>query len=292
MSGSVYDFLSPKEKERIMGMSFDGLNQLLTQLTDMPESEETYRYVQFILEVLQERGDNPYGLTDEFIDSEREDFYENYCGNDIEPVTDTVPESLPFVSSSQENPRKKPMHRIMRGVAVAAAITVLLCCVVSAFGHKAFRIFSYWGDGTLLFSSKEIPGREANQPMFYELDQEIMRYAEDPALVPNYGPESCIFESLEVNNTTKGTEVVATYRHDTGHISFSYSFFSSMDDLPLIELQINDRESRIYESGGQLFYISKNIDQVSIIWFTEQASCLIWGDFTEDDAIKMVDSLN
>lgn len=292
MSEQVFDFPSAKEKERLMGMSFDELSRLQMQLLDMPQSKETDPYIQLIWEVLRERGDNPYGLTDEVICAEKEDFYENYCGRDIENDSDLVPESLLFVASSERKPKKKPLYRILRGAAVAAVIAVILCCVSSAFGFSVFRIFTYKGDGTLLFSPKELSSQETEQHAFPDLNKEILRHRSELPLVPNYDPKDCVLESIEANNFLRETSIVASYRHDEGHIYFEYSFYASLDEMGLTEIQINNGESKIYDSGGTRFYISRNLDQVSIIWFTENVKGFIWGDFTEEEAMQMVDSLN
>ena len=291
MSEQGFGFRTIIEKERLMGMSFEALNFLLMQVSELPASAQREDYIGLIMEVMGERADNPYGLSDEMIQSEKEDFDENYCGNVIDFAEDSVPESPLFSASSQKISKKKPLPRVLRGAAIAAVIAVLFCCVVSAFRGNTSRIFAKWGNGTLTFYPEEHYLGQSGQNTFRELKKELRQHT-SLSLVPDYDPRGTTFESLETDTSRKDTSISAVYTHDSGYISFNYHFFGSNEDLPFIEIQINDRETTVYTAGGNRYYISKNLDTVNIVWFADTIMCTIWGDFTMEEAIQMVDSMN
>ena len=291
MSEQGFGFRTIIEKERLMGMSFEALNFLLMQVSELPASAQREDYIGLIMEVMRERADNPYGLSDEIIQSEKEDFDENYCGNVIDFAEDSVPESPLFSASSQKISKKKPLPRVLRGAAIAAVIAVLFCCVVSAFRGNTSRIFAKWGNGTLTFYPEEHYLGQSGQNTFRELKKELRQHT-SLSLVPDYDPRGTTFESLETDILSKWATVTAAYSHESGGIYFHYTLFESCEDLPAIELQINDRETTVHTVGGTRYYISRNIDAVNVVWFADTIMCTIWGDFTIEEAIQMVDSMN
>ena len=74
-------------------------------------------------------------------------------------------------------------------------------------------------------------------------------------------------------------------------IQFHFVVYSDPFRVPVSEYQINNSQARLYQVGGTTFYILRNLEQTSIAWYTENVGCYIWGDFSEEEAIQMVDSL-
>lgn len=291
MSDPVCDYHSAETRERLMGMDYDTLNRHLSEITELPDSDRKDGYISLIWEILEEKYPNPCKLSDTEIGLAWEDLCENYCRKTVEKTEKPAPESALFSASSGKKPGKKPLTRILRSVAVAAVIAVFLCCIASAFGYNVLEIFVKQSSGTLVFSnSDKLPSYKTEQHAFWDLSREIERHT-DLALVPNYDPKGTTLESLKTSSTAKGILVTAVYRYAEGVISFQYAFCSPTNDIPSTEYQIHNEEATIYESQGTRFYILRNLEQSSIAWVTDCGQCSIWGDFSVEEAMQMVDSL-
>ncbi|MBQ4565571.1 MAG: hypothetical protein IJA48_04410 [Oscillospiraceae bacterium] len=288
MSEQVLDHRSAKEKERLLGMNLDELNALLLQVSELPEFAQKDAYIQGILEVMQQKSENPYGLTREDILAEREDFWESYCELRSEAEADIVPESPPISTSSPEKPKKKPMIRFLRGIAAAAVVAALFCGIVGAFGSNVLHVVMRLGKGSVVFAPAEKPQGEPHA--FEDLYNILSLYSELP-LVPKENPMDATASSVCTGKDIYGFYIDATYLCEKGTVGFSYHFYETADQMPRAECQVNEGELQLYKADGTSFYIFQNLGQTSIVWFVENVSCFIWGDFSVEEAKQMVDSL-
>lgn len=290
MSDNIYDFRSVKVKDRLMSMDYEELNRHLSEVSDLPDFAQKDGYICLIWEVMEEKNPNPCNFSDEDIQLSWEAFCEKCREEENLKIIDDMPESPPISASSGKKPKKKPFIRILRGAAIAAAIAALLCVIASAFGYNVIQMFVSWGDGVFRLSPTDSAVEEVEQHAFWDLDEEIKKHTDLP-VVPNCNPTGAVIESLTTENTSKGCYINATYRHEEGMIQFHFVVYSDSFRVPVSEYQINNSQAVLYQAGGTTFYILHNLEQTSIAWYTENVGCYIWGEFSEEEAIQMVDSL-
>ena len=299
MSDNIYDFRSAKVKDRLMSMDYEELNRHLSEVSDLPDFAQKDGYICLIWEVMEEKDPNPCNFSDEDIQLSWEAFCEKCREEEDLTIIDDMPESLPFSASSEKKPKKKTFTRILRGVAIAAAIAALLCGVAAAFGVNVFERFIHWGDGTVQF----FPGAEssaesaspslsemASVPAFKELRDKLMEQTDLP-LVPQTDPKDSSLESLHIQKDGEAFSVNASYIFDEGCIYFEYSFFSTYEELFLSVHQANNSSLSTYLLNDRVYYFIVNNDQQKVIWFENNIECQIWGNFTEEDAKELVNSI-
>lgn len=290
MSDNIYDFRSAKVKDRLMSMDYEELNRHLSEVSDLPDFAQKDGYICLIWEVMEEKNPNPCNFSDEAIQLSWEAFCEKCREEENLTIIDDMPESPPISTSSGNKPKKKPFIRILRGAAIAAAIAALLCVIASAFGYNVIQMFVSWGDGVFRLSPDDRPIAEVEQHAFGDLAEEVKKHTDLP-IVPNIAPAGAVIEELTMKNTSKGYHINATYRHEKGVIQFVYFIYPDSLGVPLSEYQINDDQAILYQTGGNTFYILCNLEQTGIVWYTENVGCYIWGDFSEEEAKRMVDSI-
>lgn len=290
MSDSIYDFRSAKVKDRLMGMDYEELDRHLSEVSDLPDFAQKDGYICLIWEVMEEKNPNPCNFSDEDIRLSWEAFCEKCREEENLTIIDDMPESPPTYASSEKKPKKKTVTRILRGVAIAAAIAALLCVVASAFGYNVFRMFVSWGEGVFRLSPTDSAVEEGEQHAFGDLVEEVNKHTDLP-IVPSIAPTGAVIEELTIENTSAGCHINATYRHEEGIILFNFVVYSDPLGVPLSEHQINDDKATRYQTGGNTFYILCNLEQTGIVWHTENVGCYIWGDFSEEEAKRMVDSI-
>lgn len=302
MSGQKFEHRSANEIERLQRMGFDELNDLLLQLSEQPESAQRDASMEVILEVMSEKTEYPYTLTEEERSVRQEDFWENYCGTAFETETDVVPESPPIYASSQKNTPRKPVNRILRGLAIAALIAALLCCAGVAFGARLYDRMLRWNHGTVRFLplSEDMPNpaREtdealtpaADTPAFAELKEALASFGVQPHL-PEYLPGEFTLDHLYVESEGENFSVDAVYTYDGGKVNFGYSCYLDAGEAFRSYYHANEGSVATCVKDGIMYYFLCNEDRYQIIWFEGDLECSITGSFTEEEAREMVDSI-
>lgn len=302
MSGQKFEHRSAIEIERLRRMGFDELNDLLLQLSEQPESAQRDASMEVILEVMSEKTEYPYTLTEEERSVRQEDFWENYCGTAFETETDVVPESPPIYASSQKNTPRKPMNRILRGLAIAALIAALLCCAGAAFGARLYDRMLRWNHGTVRFLplSEDMPNpvRETDEaltpaaytPAFDELKEALASFGVQPQL-PEYLPGELTLDQLYVESEGENFSVDAAYTYDGGKVNFDYSYYPNPGTTYRSYYHANEGGVATCVKDGTMYYFLRNNEKLQIIWFEGDLECSISGNFTEEEARKMVDSI-
>lgn len=181
-----------------------------------------------------------------------------------------------------------------RLVATAAAAALIAVGVMSAGAAKfnLWETIAKWTQETFHWGiSKEdkdfIPTKYENSPCI-DL-QDILRQNDiPPNLVPTWLPDG--FELSEMQMDEHPNRRIVYAQFENGDRCIVIQILDYLDENP-VQFEQSGREVQTISPNGVQYYIFNNIDATQIVWTIDHYECEIGGAFSQDDARKMIASI-
>lgn len=182
------------------------------------------------------------------------------------------------------------LGKYWRRFASVAAIMVLFMFVGTvgayALGYNPFGIIGKWNEEVFWLETDCVTS---------ELADKMAEYAGDLEMVPKWLPDGYVFDTIELLEPDDGVfnNIHAVFYQNTENgvdkLYIDYRFPLIEEENPLYEKDTIDAEK--YGMYGTKYYIINNIDTTTIIWRNASFGGSIKGQFSVDEAKKIVNSI-
>ena len=263
--------LNAPEGERIEPEAISYIIDLLSER----QKDDQIDWEQKTAEALDEFLEDYYPYLEEAQDVY--DFYNDF-GADVKPA-DVKNGKIKILSR---------FRKIKVGLASVAVIVVLLLCggtlTASAFGFDTIKLIGRWNGDDFWFEPAAVTA---------ELADVVAEYAGDTDLVPKSLPAGYLFGDVFVSECDSFMKIDAVfYREtdiDTNELYINYKIYLSNNKKPLYEKDNIDVNEYIINDIEH--YIISNLDKNIIIWQNENIEGAITGNFSLNEAEKIIDSI-
>jgi hypothetical protein len=290
-----------RDYSKFDNMNTEMLEAILLADSQLPDGENSDTdAILYIMEVIAKR-EKAYP-TGKFTDVHNAwaSFSENYMPYiedskslyDFENTQETGIRQTPSLQTSR--PIKK--RRFMRVASIAAAITVLLLAstiTASAFGFDLWGTVAKWTRDTFGFSNaatQETPDvHEMNDENEYDsLQNALDYYGITTQLAPTWFPDGYLLDSISVTETPLRTTFDASYVKNGERISVT---IISLIKPSTSTYEKDDGEVTVYTTNSIDYYIMTNLNRTNVVWTTENYECSFSGNFSLEEAKKIIDSI-
>ena len=273
-------------------MSTEELEEILRLDSQLPDDEESdVDAILYITGVIEKR--EKECPTERFTDVQTawasfKEYYLPYAEDskslyDFED-TDTQVDLIKTPFKKLLHPQRKRQTKRVAGIATTM-IAVLLTgtLTANAFGFDLWGAVARWTKDTFGFSSP-VPQETISD----SLQKELYKYGVTAQLAPTWFPDGYSLEDVKVAETPLKTIFTATYTRSDDEISVTIEMLSE----PLDRTYEKDSEDvTVYEVDGIEHFIMTNLDLSNVVWKRETFECSIIGDFSLDEAKKMINSI-
>lgn len=223
---------------------------------------------------------------------------------------ETLKESHPLMfqttaDESNDTRQKKRGNTIrlwprMAAAAVAAVMVSMVC--VQAAGFDVFRAFARWSEETFFFvfsgtvaedsvSTSKRDELRAEEKMEFSNMQEALDYFDIPLSAPTWMPDGYEEDTTTANLLCGSINLMGSYLSEDHAIAISY--FEIREDVAIeSEYEKDSRNCVEYEHNSTTYYIMHNLNSLNIAWVSNGFECSIDGPITEEDAQKIIDSID
>lgn len=182
--------------------------------------------------------------------------------------------------------------RVLRwvGATLVLLVTVIMM-TASAFGYNPIQAFLNWADGVVQIYSNpsgtmELPEDSISE--YRSLSHALLENGLDDAGCPTWIPNDYEVFSIEAAFADNFDKYTAIYHSSRGEILIRV-VFSKLDEWAAREER--DDDGRTETINGQECYIISNLEQCKAGWVIGPCSYLISGQVTENELIKMIESI-
>lgn len=203
-----------------------------------------------------------------------------YDDEDIKDKTDI--KQIPLYKS----PPSRKSRLQLRTACIVAIVTIMLfvgTVTANALGFDLWGAVAKWTKDTFSFSNEII-----NKQSSYDLQETLDKYSINNKLAPKWLPKGYSFESVDVAESPMRTIINCIYSNKDDEIlvtiiSLAVPSFSTYekDDSDIIN----------YNSNGIEHYIMTNLKKTKVVWTTDNYECSITGNFSIEEAEKIIDSI-
>ncbi len=282
-------------------MSTEALENILRSDSQLPSYETSdMDAILYIMEVIANREkENPTGkFTD--IHTSWASFKGNYLpyakdDKSLYDFNDCEKQSVleqPYLKRSLFRQRR----RLMRAASIVIVFAVLLLAgtiTAKALGFDLWNTVAKWTRDTFGFSSSIPESQESHdlngQIEYKSLQEALDSYGITAKLTPIWLPDGYALQNININSTPVQTSFIADYKSSSNsEIIISITSFTN----PQFQTYEKDDENlTVYSVQGFKYYIMSNVERRNIIWQTENCECSISGNFSLDEAKKIIDSI-
>ncbi len=175
-----------------------------------------------------------------------------------------------------------------RRFASAAAVFVLLMfsgtVTAYALGFNPIAAIGRWNEEHFWFDDTSVTS---------ELSDKLAEYSNGIDLVPKALPENVIFDEVTVFNSESFIKISADFyrqtENSTGELYIDYMIYLTENRKHFYEKDVG--EVNIYVVNNIKHYIISNLDKTVITWRNDNVEGSIKGDFSREEAEKMIDSI-
>ena len=280
---SIFDSMSTKELENILRSD--------SQLSDIKNSD--LDAILYVMEVIAKR--EKENSTGRFRDINKswKSFNENYLPyiKDNKSLYD-YDDNENQTTVEQLSPVRK-YRRTIRVACILAIITSLFLTgsiTAKAFGIDLWGTVAKWTKDTFGFS---VPNKaETQQTTSIKSDtgfeEMLFEYGITSDLVPTWLPEGYLLNNIDVAETPARTTFLATYKDQNNEILIT---IASLYKKSTSAYEKDNKELIVYKVNSIEHYIMTNIEKVDIVWKWENFECSITGEFSVEEAEKMINSI-
>lgn len=286
---------------RFDNMETEILEAILQADFDAPEAEQMdEEAILYILNILERRREGDHSLTQLDVQAAKERFYQEYYPllehedllldfyGDPDEIDAASQKSKLAVGRAFLLQKLKKLPKTLRRIVVAAAIVIVLFTgsdTVHAFGVELFANIAQWGDGVFWF---------IKAPVTAELRDEMRQYfklEEIDAVLPKWLPAGYEFYNVKIEETeTNKLEVWAAYSKNKNIEALVICYIYSDDNSKTL-YEMDNVDSTAYIVNGIKHCIVPNVGYKTISWQNNNFECYIVGDFSIEEAKKIVDSI-
>lgn len=288
---------------RFDNMETEILEAILQADFDAPEAEQMdEEAILYILNILERRREDDHSLTQLDVQAAKERFYQEYYPllehedllldfyGDPDEIDAAGKKSKLAVGRAFLLQTLKKLPKPLRRIVVAAAIVIVLFTgsdTVHAFGIELFANIAQWGDGVFWF---------IKAPVTAELRDEMRQYfklEEIDAVLPKWLPVGYKFDNVKIEeNEANKIEVRAEYhKKNSQKIDAIFLCYIYSDENSKSFYEMDNVETTNYTVNGIKHCIFPNVGYKTISWKNGNFECSISGDFSIEEAKKIVDSI-
>lgn len=282
-------------------MSTEALENILQADAQLPSGEDSDTdVILYIMEVVAKREkEHPTGkFTD--VQTAWTSFKDNYLpytedGKSIYDFedTDTGITQKPFKKLSHPQRRR----RMIRFASVATAFAVVLLAgtlTANALGFDLWGTVAKWTKDMFGFSSlaprettSEVQGSN-DATKSDSLQNTLNQYGITANLVPTWFPDGYSLKSVDVSETPARTTIYAIYSCEDDEVLVT---ITSLSKPSTSTFEKDNNDVTVYSANGIEHYIMTNLDLTNVVWKEETYECSISGDFSLEEAKKMINSI-
>ncbi len=292
-----------RDYSKFDNMSTEMLEDILRADSQLPDGENSdMDAILYIMEVIAKREkEHPTGkFTDVY--AAWASFGENYM-----PYTEDDKSLYNYEDMEETGIRhtrsQYPSHplkkrRLMRVACIAAAVTVLLLAgtvTASALGFDLWGAVAKWTNDTFGFKSttsdfqESLNSHDSNgEGKYSSLQEALDNYDITAKLAPTWFPGKYLLKDIEINQTPTQTTFYSNFVLDNNEIVV---LVTALNEPSTRTYEKDDGNVTVYSSNGAMYYVMSNLGQTRIVWNTGNYECSIMGNFTLDEAKKMIDSI-
>jgi len=288
-----------RDYSKFDNMSTEMLEDILRADSHLPDGDNSDTdAILYIMEVIAKR--EKEHSTGKFTDVRDAwaSFSENYMPyiEDSKSLYDFGDEKETGVIQTPSIQRQLKKRRLMRVACVAAVVTVLLLAstiTASAFGFDLWGAVAKWTRDTFGFSNaatQETPDvHEMNDENEYDsLQNALDYYGITTQLAPTWFPDGYLLDSISVTETPLRTTFDASYVKNGERISVT---IISLIKPSTSTYEKDDGEVTVYTTNSIDYYIMTNLNRTNVVWTTENYECSFSGNFSLEEAKKIIDSI-
>lgn len=269
-------------------MTTQELDDLLWQ--DVSASEEEFldpADILAITEVINSREkDTPtqadvQAAREKFRAKRREDELSSLKNTPVEPSAPAA--AVPHIKSKTGKSKRKAIRW-----AVAAAAVICLF-VVPALGGEGMESLISWTKETFSLRGGNGIDEEQSKIAFSDLEEKVEALTDLPVL-PMWYPEGSALMQVEENQVSTSRDIVAVFERSGKQYSLGITVYNTVPDH-VGGYEKNEGTPNEYFHNGIPHYIMGNTEWNVAVWLNENVECFIQGDLTEEELIKMIDSV-
>ncbi len=278
-------------------VSTEALEAFLQADFDAPEAEQADIDTIIYISSLLAKRNKAANIPQKDVATAKAEFFEKYYPMKDDPLSlydfgdddDDTADDVKPVAQSKPAVKKTAMFYLRRTVSVAMIVLMLTfggTVTASALGYNPWQTIAEWSDELFWFSSASPTA---------ELQQTLADYGFVGNIVPTWLPDGYKYDSLEIDNQQYKYRIVAifTKRFDdySEEISITVKQYEDISKSTLA-YEKDAEDVFVYNVGNIDYYTMTNLGLRNIIWQYANIECCISGNFTQDEAIRMVDSIS
>lgn len=277
---SRFDSMTNEELEEIL--------QLDAQKTEGEESDlEMLLYVMEVLAVRRKNSENPGKDAGEAFETFKEHYMPDDLSDDAEQVS-----LKPQVINMKPTKHLRPWLSHLVATAAILALVLFSSVTVHAMGIDIWEIIVAWTQETFqLRNSDSSETGEAlvdDQRKYSTIQQYLVESGVSAALVPTWFPDGYELGELITDESPVQFTLLAIYNCGEDKIKIQITQYINSDP---VQIEQSDSLVEAYESGGNIYYIFSDYNQLRAVWIKGNYECYISGELTIEETKTMIDSI-
>lgn len=197
-------------------------------------------------------------------------------------------------------PVPKSRHRFSRLATVAATIAAMMLTMISAqaLGVDIFGFFAHWTDEIFYFSNspnqphpaKFYPLKVGESAKYESIEEALSEFQIEAALVPSWYPSGVDSFTVTASVTDLGMGIHMVSDSNSPSLILTISDFNK-ETGPTTIIERDDSEVISHEVGDSVHYIVNDGKWCSATWIVDDLQCIIEGNITTEEMIKILDSI-
>lgn len=272
-------------------MSTEELERLLYQdVVSSRMSEPDPTYIKAIMEVIEKREAQAPAdpLADLDVEAAWHVFQADYQGR-----ADAFESAYSHDGSSHHpnqiiKPKKTARWpKVLRTVAIVAAILVALGSAASALGFNVFQAVASWTAEVFGFAERDV----VQQDPFQEL-RNTVAVETNLSVIPKWAPENTrSVAAITSREYSYGKKVQEAFETESGSFYITINIYLESQEMPDSVYQKDDDTVIEHPVNEVIHYIMDNNGNPKVAWKNENVTVCIQGDLSIDDMARMVDSI-
>lgn len=266
------------------GQLQDQLADFLFQSTEESFDEEA---LNALLDALDEADPLPDGLLPDTEESLAR-FHERYA-----PVF----ESVNTARAGSAAPAGKRHSKFIKTVPAVAALILLLCTTVQAFGVNVFEVFSNWTSEVFRLDGgsdsgaviRKNPLAEGERASYDTLEEAVAAFGIDVPLVPKEIPERFELTGVTAVHQSNGILIYADYSGEDG--SFQICYREDSSDINTVALEKEYGNVVTHPVEGVTHFLLTDLGREKAIWKSGNLECQLFGNVSRAELKSMIDSI-
>ena len=285
---SKFDNFNTSDRKTLERMSTEELNELL-RASAQPDSATDETTILLVLEVLEQR--EATEQPDE-VDAAWQKFERKYLAPAEAASEESEPK--PAKAARTEGTRKrKPIARVV-GIAAAVALVIFAAgsLITPVEGTNLWTVIANWTKETLGIGTE---GEKLEASVFPEqladLRECLKQYKLAEAVsLPTYIPDGYVATNTLVDEREDVTVFVCQLENGVETMVFQYRCWKDSGSATETQKNLEDPEEYVTKED-QVVYIVKNMDLYNAVWVKGDIECAIYGVFSKEELIKILNSL-